>query len=102
LQSVAENIQQVVTPYSNSNPHYFKGGSEAEGTVLKNKRKRLLALIGTVITTVLLCLIVPQSVIAVYFLIIFIAIIYAFVKIIQTMTSPSEREKFKHEIWGEQ
>jgi membrane protein implicated in regulation of membrane protease activity len=69
--------------------------------VLNSKRKRTLVLVGVLAATALLCFLVPQSVIAVYFLIIFIAFIYAFVKIIRILTSPSEREKLRQEIWGE-
>jgi len=65
-------------------------------------RKKLFALTSAMIVVGLLCLLVPQIVVIVYFLIIFVVIIYAFVKIIQTITSPSEREKLKKEIWGEQ
>jgi len=65
-------------------------------------RKKLFALTSAMIVVGLLCLLVPQIVVIIYFLIIFAVIIYAFVKIIQTITSPSEREKLKKEIWGEQ
>ena len=65
-------------------------------------RKKLLVALGALTTIVLLSLLVPQSVVMIYFLIIFIVIIYAFVKIIQTLVSPSEREKLRKEIWGEQ
>jgi phosphatidylglycerophosphate synthase len=80
----------------------FKKEIREKLTVPISGRKKLLVALGALIITVLLSLLVPQSVVMIYFLIIFIVIIYAFVKIIQTLVSPSEREKLRKEIWGEQ